>query len=62
MSESLFPAPPVSAVPVRGRSGRPGDVIYTGTSEGVSPVAPGDRLDGLIDGVGSISVQIGTPE
>ena len=41
---------------------QPGDVIYTGTPEGVGSVTPGDRLDGLIDGVGSISLQIGTPE
>jgi len=38
---------------------QPGDLIYTGTPEGVGPVAPGDRLDGRIDGVGEIRVTIG---
>lgn len=41
---------------------QPGDVIYTGTPEGVGPVAPGDRLEGSIEGVGTIAVQIGSPE
>jgi fumarylpyruvate hydrolase len=37
---------------------QPGDVIYTGTPEGVGPVKPGDRLDGSIEGVGTIALQI----
>lgn len=37
---------------------QPGDLIYTGTPEGVGPVKPGDRLEGSIDGVGTISVQL----
>lgn len=36
----------------------PGDVIFTGTPEGVGPVARGDHLDGAIDGVGSLSLTI----
>ena len=38
---------------------QPGDVIYTGTPEGVGPVKPGDALVGSIDGVGNISLTIG---
>jgi len=38
---------------------RPGDVIFTGTPEGVGPVQPGDRLDGSIAGVGTIAIGIG---
>ena len=41
---------------------KPGDVIYTGTPEGVGPVAPGDTLDGAIDGVGTIALTIGAAE
>ncbi|MCL1960566.1 MAG: fumarylacetoacetate hydrolase family protein [Desulfovibrionaceae bacterium] len=41
---------------------RPGDLIYTGTPEGVGPVRPGDRLTGRIDGVGEIALAIGQPE
>lgn len=37
----------------------PGDLIYTGTPEGVGPVVVGDRLEGRIEGVGSLSVTIG---
>ena len=36
----------------------PGDLIYTGTPEGVAPVLAGDRIEGGIDGVGSISLSI----
>ncbi|RRD56184.1 FAA hydrolase family protein [Comamonadaceae bacterium OH2545_COT-014] len=38
---------------------RPGDLIYTGTPEGVGAVQPGDRLSGGIDGVGEIALTIG---
>lgn len=40
----------------------PGDLIFTGTPEGVGPVRPGDRLEGTIEGVGSIALLIGEPE
>ena len=36
-----------------------GDLIFTGTPAGVGPVAPGDRLEGAIDGVGALAVAIG---
>lgn len=36
----------------------PGDIIYTGTPEGVGPVVPGDKLEGTIEGVGKINVTI----
>jgi fumarylpyruvate hydrolase len=35
-----------------------GDLIYTGTPEGVGPVQPGDRLEGRIEGVGVLLVDI----
>jgi fumarylpyruvate hydrolase len=37
----------------------PGDLIYTGTPEGVGAVGPGDRLLGEIAGVGSLTITIG---
>jgi fumarylpyruvate hydrolase len=40
----------------------PGDLIFTGTPAGVGPVEPGDRLEGSIEGVGSLSVSIGKSE
>ena len=38
---------------------QPGDLIYTGTPEGVGPVVPGDVITGYIHGVGEISLRIG---
>ena len=40
---------------------QPGDLIYTGTPEGVGPVQPGDELAGSIARVGSIGLTIGLP-
>ncbi|UOA33297.1 Ureidoglycolate lyase [Sulfitobacter sp. DSM 110093] len=37
---------------------QPGDVIMTGTPEGVGPVDPGDRMDCWIDGIGKMSVSV----
>ncbi|MBR9910121.1 MAG: fumarylacetoacetate hydrolase family protein [Gammaproteobacteria bacterium] len=37
---------------------QPGDLIYTGTPDGVGPVVAGDRLSGKIDGVGTIELSI----
>ena len=37
---------------------QPGDLIYTGTPEGVGPVQPGDRLDGSVQGAGKIEFEI----
>lgn len=36
----------------------PGDLIYTGTPEGVGPILAGDRLLGHIDGVGDLELTI----
>jgi fumarylpyruvate hydrolase len=41
---------------------RPGDLIYSGTPEGVGPVHPGQRIDGRIAGVGEIVLHIGAAE
>ena len=37
---------------------QPGDLVYTGTPDGVGPVAPGDRLTGSIAEVGQIELTI----
>ena len=37
---------------------QPGDLIYTGTPEGVGAVIGGDRIDGSIASVGQISLNI----
>lgn len=40
---------------------RAGDLLFTGTPEGVGEVKPGDRLQGGIDGVGEISLAVDGP-
>jgi len=39
---------------------QPGDLIFTGTPEGVGAVVAGDRIVGRIEGVGEIALRIGT--
>ena len=40
----------------------PGDVIYTGTPEGVSPIEPGDRIVATIQRIGTMEVAVRTAE
>ena len=41
---------------------QPGDLIFTGTPEGVGAVVAGDRIDGRIEGVGEIALRVGPAE
>jgi fumarylpyruvate hydrolase len=41
---------------------RPGDLIYTGTPEGVGAVLAGDVITGQVDGVGEVRLTIGAAE
>lgn len=41
---------------------QPGDLIYTGTPEGVGPVVVGDVIEGSVDGVGHVRLVIGPAE
>ena len=36
----------------------PGDVIFTGTPEGVGPIVPGDKLAASCDGIGEMVVEV----
>jgi 2-keto-4-pentenoate hydratase/2-oxohepta-3-ene-1,7-dioic acid hydratase in catechol pathway len=36
----------------------PGDVIYTGTPDGVGPVTDGDVMDCIMDGIGTMAVKV----
>ena len=36
----------------------PGDVIYTGTPEGVGPILKGDKVSGGVEGIGEVSTTI----
>ncbi|MEJ8859218.1 fumarylacetoacetate hydrolase family protein [Variovorax robiniae] len=41
---------------------QPGDLIFTGTPEGVGPLQPGDSIEGSVAGVGEITLSIGPAE
>jgi fumarylpyruvate hydrolase len=41
---------------------QPGDLIYTGTPEGVNAVVPGDKITGRVQGVAEVSLQVGAAE
>jgi fumarylpyruvate hydrolase len=41
---------------------QPGDLIYTGTPEGVGAVVSGDKITGRVEGVAEISVRVGSAE
>jgi len=41
---------------------QPGDLIFTGTPEGVGAVVAGDRIEGHIEGVGNITLNVGAAE
>lgn len=41
---------------------QPGDLIFTGTPDGVGPVIAGDRIEGTIEGVGEITLNIGAAD
>ncbi|MDM0067033.1 fumarylacetoacetate hydrolase family protein [Variovorax sp. J31P207] len=41
---------------------QPGDLIFTGTPEGVGPLQPGDRIKGSVAGVGEIALNIDPAE
>ncbi|MBN2408933.1 MAG: fumarylacetoacetate hydrolase family protein [Candidatus Aminicenantes bacterium] len=40
----------------------PGDIISTGTPEGVGPMSPGDRVDVQIEGIGTLSNTVSKDE
>jgi fumarylpyruvate hydrolase len=37
---------------------QPGDLIYTGTPEGVGPVVAGDRITGRVQGVAEVALEV----
>lgn len=39
-----------------------GDLIYTGTPEGVAAVVPGDKITGRVEGVAEVALTVGNAE
>ena len=60
----VIPCPPAATLPVAETIShlsrlvelRPGDLIFTGTPEGVAAVERGDRLEGHVEGVGDLAI------
>lgn len=52
--DMVFGIPQLIAYISRVMTLQPGDVIATGTPEGVGPLRPGDRVEVLVEGVGSV--------
>lgn len=58
----IHPVPAILAHLSRYYHLEPGDLVYTGTPEGVGAVVAGDHIEGSIEGVGTISLRIGPAE
>ncbi|MDO9571985.1 MAG: fumarylacetoacetate hydrolase family protein, partial [Hydrogenophaga sp.] len=41
---------------------QPGDLIYTGTPEGVGAVVAGDQITGRVEGVADVALTVGPAE
>ena len=39
----------------------PGDLIFSGTPDGVGAVLPGDEIVASVEGVGELRVRVGAP-
>lgn len=59
ISNMIWSVPEIVANLSRSYRLEPGDLIFTGTPAGVGPVQPGDRLQGVVAGVGSVTITIG---
>jgi fumarylpyruvate hydrolase len=62
LSLMIWPIPDIIAFLSRSMKIMPGDLVMTGTPEGVGPVVPGDRISGGIDRLGEIGLTIGPAE
>lgn len=59
LSDMTWSVPELLAELSRLMTLRAGDLVFTGTPEGVGPVVPGDVLYGAVEGVGDLVVTVG---
>jgi fumarylpyruvate hydrolase len=59
LSDMIWSVPEIIAALSRLVTLAPGDLIFTGTPDGVGPLKPGDVAMGSIEGVGEVSTRIG---
>ena len=62
IADLIWDVPSIIAFASRSMRLAPGDLIMTGTPAGVGPVVPGNRIEGGIDGLGTIAVTIAAAE
>ena len=58
IAKLIWPVPDIIAICSRSIGLKPGDIIMTGTPEGVGPVARGETMTGGFDGLGEIRIAI----
>lgn len=58
LSDQIWPVPDVISILSRFVALAPGDLIFTGTPEGVGAIFPGDVLDGEIEAVGTVRTRL----
>ena len=58
----IWPVPDIIAAASSSMELQPGDLIMTGTPEGVGPIVTGDVVTGGVDGVGEITLTIGSKQ
>ncbi|AYH45428.1 fumarylacetoacetate hydrolase family protein [Azoarcus sp. DN11] len=61
LSDMIWSIPEIIAFFSRYYRLEAGDLIFTGTPEGVGPVAVGDRLHGVVAGVGELDLEVVAP-
>jgi fumarylpyruvate hydrolase len=62
LSDMIFSVAELIAFLSRHYHLQPGDLLFTGTPAGVGPIAPGDAIEGGIDGLAGVRLTIGPPE
>lgn len=62
IAELIWSVPEIIAFASRSIRLKAGDVIMTGTPAGVGPIVAGDKVEGGVDGVGTISISIAPPQ
>jgi fumarylpyruvate hydrolase len=62
LSAMIFPIADIIARISSSMRLAPGDLIFTGTPEGVGPLVPGDLVHGGVEGYGEIEIRIGERE
>ena len=58
IAKLIWPVPDIIGIASRSMTLQPGDLIMTGTPEGVGPLQRGDEVTGGIDGLGGITLHI----